>query len=498
MQRSITHTILAAFTVVAFTACSGSGAGPGSPSNPFPTGAPPQTSGAKVLNTIVGIGDSLTAGEESDGLVGQTVPNPLFPATSIQPQIHATQTFGWWADMFNAVYGANAANARLPLIKAPGIGTFLVIATAGGFTSFQTSCTGLNAFAFGTASAALTATRVSPSSIPWDLGVPGQMVHEALYQTGPQGPCQAVSVAPGSLFGAETTNFWPVLGNFNGLSQVQAARSLSPTLTTVWLGANDLLKYAVSGGQFGPTPVSSIQSDLTTIVQTMQQAGSQVAIANLPDVLKTPLFIPITNVPAQATDPLPVTIVTLSGLPIGNALTIANGVIGANNLTVGAYILFNAMPAILAVATGGAIPNNLVAQGEALTATTAASVQSLNTSYNTAIQTVATNNGAAFVDIHALFVQAALPGGVPVNPGICCTLTPFGGLTSWDMLHPSYTGYALIANAWISAINTKFSTAIPQVNVQTQYLQDPYAPGSPVFMMDYVRHYYNPNNHPSF
>ncbi len=328
MKRSLINSVLAAATAFALVACGGGGTANNPIANPYPTtNTAPSSSGSKVLTRIVGIGDSLTAGEESDGLVGVTAANPLFPGTSPQPAIPASQPFGFWADLYNSVNGAGSANAVLPLIQSPGLGTFLLLTNTGSLTSTQTSCSGLNALAFSATTA--SQTRVTPSVQPLDVAVPGQLVHEALYQTGPQGPCQAVAVAPGSLFQAETTNFLPILGGFGGKTQVQAARSLSPTLTTVWLGANDVLKYALSGGGFGPTPASSIQTDLMTIVQTMQQAGSQVAIANLPDVLLTPLFISVPNVPVLITDPLTLTIVGLSGglIPAANAQTIANAVV---------------------------------------------------------------------------------------------------------------------------------------------------------------------------
>jgi lysophospholipase L1-like esterase len=478
MKRSLRNSLLAAVTIASLTACGG-GAANNPIANPYPKASTaPTTSGQSVLTRIVGVGDSLTAGEESDGLIGVTAANPLFPATSVQPELPASQPYGFWADLYNAVNGANSAKAVLPLMQSPGLGTFLVVTTTGGLTSPQTSCSGLNLDAFSAGTVSMT--RVSPSVQPLDVAVPGQLVHEALAQTAPQGPCQAVAVAPGSLFQAETTNFLPILGNFGGMTQVQAARSLHPTLTTVWLGANDLLKYALSEGAFGPTPSSSIQNDLTTIVQTMQQGGSQVAIANLPDVLLTPLFISIPNVPVQATDPLPVLLQTLSAGAINaaNATAISNAVVTANSLTAGSYITFSAIGSIIAIASGGAVPTTLVASGEALTATFAAQVQTENTAYNTAIAAVASTTGAALVDIHALFVQAAATG-VAVNPPTCCALTPFGGLTSWDMLHPSYTGYAIIANAWITAINAKFGTTITPVSVTAAYQADPYAPGSP-------------------
>lgn len=491
MKRSIFAPILAALTALSLASCTSTSSNM-PVTNQFPTtNTPPATTGAAVLVRIVGIGDSLTAGGQSNGLVGQAPPaaNPL-GAGSLNPFIWPSQQYGWWADLYNQAAGGTTfgqtgvASTVLPLIKAPGIGSVLVLnATGTSLISPQASCGGLDASAF-TISGALS-TRVNPNTIPYDVAVPGQLVHEALYQNAPQGTCQAVSVAPGSLFQAETADFYPVMANFPGLTQVQAARSLRPTLTTVWLGHNDLLKYALSGGQFGPTPASSIQADLTTIVQTMYQAGSQVVIGNLLDVLTTPLFVSLPNVPvASAADPIMVDLGILSAGAIGApAIPLVNAVLAANNLTAGSYLTFSALPAVIAyIQSGGTapVPSGLVAAGEALPAAFAAQVQSLNDSYNTAIANVASSTGATLVDMHAAFQQVVTAAGA-INPGTCCALVPFGGLTSYDMLHPSVTGYALIANAWIAVINAKFGTTIPAVNITTAYNQDPYAPGGGSF-----------------
>jgi lysophospholipase L1-like esterase len=502
-NKTIFGPILAGLTAFALCACSVN-RGPAIAPNPFPTtSALPNATGQAVLAKIVGVGDSLTAGEQSDGLVGVTAPNPLYgPGAnqSVNPEIVATQPFGFWADLYNQVNGAGAATGVLPLIQNPGIGTFLVLTHSGSLVSPQTSCGGSNASAFSIPGA--LSTRVNPSATPLDLGVPGQLVHEALYQVAPQGPCQAVSAGPGSVFQAETTAFYPVLANFNGLSQVQAARSLHPTLTTVWLGHNDLLKYALSGGAFGPTPASSIQSDLATIVQTLQQAGSQVAIGNLFDVLLAPLFVAIPNLPVQPTDPIMTDLAILTkGAITGatpGATALVSNVASSNNLTAGSYLTFAAMPAVVTyVASGGTapVPTGLVAANQALTASFAAQVQSENNAYNAAIATVAQSTGAALADLHSFFVQVAagtyapalIAPGVPASPGVCCYLVPFGGLTSYDQLHPSDTGYALIANVWIAAINAKFGTTIPMVDVAAINQVDPYAPNSPVYGLSSLR-----------
>jgi hypothetical protein len=48
-----------------------------------------------------------------------------------------------------------------------------------------------------------------------------------------------------------------------------------------------------------------------------------------------------------------------------------------------------------------------------------------------------------------------------------------GGVFSLDGIHPSRTGHALIANAFIEAINTRFGEAIPAVDVARIAVRDP-------------------------
>ncbi|MDQ2872329.1 MAG: hypothetical protein M3R35_04255, partial [Candidatus Eremiobacteraeota bacterium] len=73
----------------AFAACGGGGSGP------TPHIEPPQT-GTALLTTFVGVGDSLTAGYQSDGFLGAlNVTNPVsaYPGNIVPPG----QENGWWA-----------------------------------------------------------------------------------------------------------------------------------------------------------------------------------------------------------------------------------------------------------------------------------------------------------------------------------------------------------------------------------------------------------------
>ena len=48
-----------------------------------------------------------------------------------------------------------------------------------------------------------------------------------------------------------------------------------------------------------------------------------------------------------------------------------------------------------------------------------------------------------------------------------------GGLFSLDGIHPTNTGYAIIANEFIKALNHRFHAGIPPVDVEAVLSDDP-------------------------
>lgn len=84
--------------------------------------------------------------------------------------------------------------------------------------------------------------------------------------------------------------------------------------------------------------------------------------------------------------------------------------------------------------------------------------------YNITIEALATQYGLAFFDANALLNQL-VNGGVTQN-GIRTTgVYATGGGFSLDGVHPSPRGYAIIANGMIDAINQKYGSNLPKVNV---------------------------------
>lgn len=496
---------LAATVVLA--ACTGGGS-----SNPInvvpPVGNAGSVAPAQKLS-IVGVGDSLTAGMQSSGLMGATIPGPLgtIPGVgTIAPQpagVPATQENGFFALLWEQANGVGLATmsdptkSPLPLMTPPGVGGMLAPTSTHIFPAPITStCSGsqLAANQFSTA----LSLRMNPGLNPWDVAIPGQTVHEALFMVGAIGDC---SVAPAndpaafvqlnSLVNGESQQFWPILAGFGqGVSQVGAAVSLHAQVATVWLGSNDLLKVAFSAGAAPVTSPQSMHDDTVAIIKQLQGAGSKVAVANLVDVMGAATFIPqpayqptlqayITGLLiAQGVNPAQAQAAAILYSTAYAAQETAQTGLGPNGyFTINA--LFKTLQTAAAQIPAHALPvAPTLTSGDFIADAVANNVKALNAAYNASIGQAASDTGAALVDIHKLFAQIAAAGGVPVNPPKCCSLVYRGGLSSLDGLHPSNTGYALIANAFIDQLNASYSLGIPDVNVMTVYSNDPYAPGS--------------------
>jgi lysophospholipase L1-like esterase len=473
---------LACAAIAGLAACGSTSSTPSVSTGPNIPGA----GATGLFARFVGVGDSLTAGVQSGALLGASlVPNPL-GAASLFPIVPNTQGKGWYARVWSQANGGadplDPTKSPLPLMLPPGIGQILLPKTAGGLTSIVADVCASEGAAY-SRSTALT-LRINPNATPLDVAVPGQMVHEALYSYQPTSGCTdsgnaALGPLAGlaSLIGSENLNFYPVLANFGGnVTQIQAAASLRPTLATVWLGSNDLLKFAVGNGGFPPTDPAALGADITKEIQTLQGAGAKVAVFNLFDVLQAPYFTSIQAIPAviQAAGADAGTAAALGaqvqaylqatyGLGSGGYLTLS----GVGKLKGALTAILGGAPALTALSS----PAAALVAGDYVSDAIAVKAQQLNDAYNAAIAASAAATGAALIDTHTFFTNYTSANAlhyIPLagNPK-CCALQYGGGLTSLDGLHPSDTGYALIANLAIAKLNSSFSAGIaPLSDVQ--------------------------------
>ena len=172
------HRTLAALAVVALSACSSPPNGGTGPTIPV---LPP--GGGVTQQSFAGIGDSLTFGEQSEGMLGD--PSATSPASGLPGGIvPVTQENGFWALMYAQMNGialdpahynvttklGDAATSPLPLIHAPGLGAQLVVSSVSPpFSAIQSPCDAFNQSAYDATN--WGSTRMNPGAPIADLAI---------------------------------------------------------------------------------------------------------------------------------------------------------------------------------------------------------------------------------------------------------------------------------------------------------------------------------------
>ncbi len=291
-------------------------------------------------------------------------------------------------------------------------------------------------------------------------------------------------------------------------SVVGDALAQNPTFVSLWIGNNDVLGYATSGGD-GTNPITPVDgavgvgftSTYTTLVNTVFPTGTtrKGVVANIPNVTSVPFFtrvpaMPLTNLTDAQVSQLNTAYATYNaGLAQAKSLgaindaeyqkrlikftagAVANGaVISDKDLstvpglpkyrqtTAKDYILLTASAVLTPQAGGGTsvpLEDKLV-----LTEAEAAKVLTATAAYNTAIKSLADSKGLAFVDMNAKMTELNSKSGISWN-GVRYTATfVTGGTFSLDGVHLTGRGYAVVANEFIKAINMKYKSTLPQVD----------------------------------
>ncbi|MGE6394648.1 G-D-S-L family lipolytic protein [Chryseobacterium scophthalmum] len=291
-------------------------------------------------------------------------------------------------------------------------------------------------------------------------------------------------------------------------SVVGDALAQNPTFVSLWIGNNDVLGYATTGGD-GTNPITPVDgaagvgfnSTYTALINTVFPTGTtrKGVVANIPNVTSVPFFtrvpaMPLTNLTDTQVSQLNTAYATYNaGLAQAKSLgaindaeyqkrlikftagAVANGaVISDKDLTTVPglpkyrqttakdYILLTASAVLTPQAGGGTsvpLEDKLV-----LTEAEAAKVLTATTAYNTTIRSLADSKGLAFVDMNAKMTELNSKSGISWN-GVKYTATfVTGGTFSLDGVHLTGRGYAVVANEFIKAINMKYKSTLPQVD----------------------------------
>lgn len=358
---------------------------------------------------------------------------------------------------------------------------------------------------------------VSPSPVP--NAVPGQ-TSELAVNLSADGPFNNVGVPGAKSFhlgvpGYENLNPFYKRFAVAGEPMINAAIRANPTFFSLWIGANDVLGYALAGGsgvdQTGNGDPNTYGlndiTDPTFFAQTYQQLagglaqnGAKGVVANIPDVTSLPYF---SAVPAEG---LELNAAQAAGLNAAYAAynsglqaAVAGGLInqtqadfrkvnfkeGMNyfvvtdnclaNLTMsgpalpsmrqlkpGEYLTLTTPGDSLKCAGWGSDPRKPIPAQYALVNCEIKNIKTATTAFNTAIEQTANALGLAFVDANKILSE--MESGLTYGGVDYTTTFATGGTFSLDGFHPSMRGYAIIANEYINAINAKYGANIRKVD----------------------------------
>ena len=283
-------------------------------------------------------------------------------------------------------------------------------------------------------------------------------------------------------------------GKFTTYQQV--INQSKPTFFTCWLGNNDVLGYATAGAASSSlTPVNTFTDLYGQVIDTLTKGGVEGLVSTIPYVSSTPFF---TTIPYNVLTLTEDNATKLNALarsqgyffgiktlnftrPADDQLDTTGFVAGQNpplvedkqlppgplamtgrKLRSDEYLLLTLPTSELASGLGTArpIPDRYV-----LTRAEIKEIRERTDAYNAAIRAKAESKGLAIFESGALLQTLAQASGIPFDGITVKSSFLSGGAFGLDGVHPTPRGYAIVANGMIQAINKKYGSSIPEVNI---------------------------------
>lgn len=267
-----------------------------------------------------------------------------------------------------------------------------------------------------------------------NMAVPGATVVDAFTTTGNKGLHDAILRGLGT--------------------QIQQVAGSRPTFVTLWIGNNDLLGAAIAGRAIDGvtlTPTATFRAVYQQVVTTLKNTGAQIVAANLPDVTTIPYVTTIKPYLTSGGQPVLVAgqTVPLIGpngpLPPSTLVTLAASVLLAQG---------NGIPTALG-GKGTPLPDEVL-----LDPAEVATIRDHVNVNNQSIRDICQAAGIPVFNLNGLLTEMATTGrdigGVRLTSSF---LT--GGVFSYDGVHPTDLGYAVLANEWIAVINANGGSLPP-------------------------------------
>jgi hypothetical protein len=218
-------------------------------------------------------------------------------------------------------------------------------------------------------------------------------------------------------------------------SEAACAIELHPHTILVSIGSGDALQAVTLG--IPPTGVKQFSEAYKLLLYALSsRTHAKIVVSNVPDVKDVPLLVSYPEFEARC------------GVPPSGA-------------TPNDYVVPNLAAPTFDLCTSYVVrPAALIAQAQIAVH-----------DYNLIIAATAARFGAVVVDVNKLFAHIAEHGYTTGEHSL--TTQYLGGIFSLDAVHPTNTGYAILANAFIDRMNCEFHTDIPRANIEQIADTDP-------------------------
>jgi len=251
------------------------------------------------------------------------------------------------------------------------------------------------------------------------------------------------------------------------------AKAQEASFVTAWVGMEDIFNYASTGGTSGSIPSAAMFSMyLDSLLKGLTANGAKGVIANIPDFRNFPYY---TLVKWDNADLSQIQADSLNDVYVPAGLTHITFEKGRNGFVIidssanyfyrqlhqGEYITLS-VPLDSMKCNKYGLLVNVVNDRYALDSAEVYEIDQAVASYNIIIQQKAAQYNFAFVDMYSYFKSVEV--GIKWDGVDLSAVFVSGGFFSLDGYHPNQKGYALIANEFIHAINTKYNAVIPTVN----------------------------------
>jgi lysophospholipase L1-like esterase len=406
---------------------------------------PAATHGSADFSRYVAIGNSLTAGYADGGLylAGQQNSYPSIIAkqmqavgggTFTQPLFSADQANG---SGYLKLTGFNADGTPIttPVTSNLAVRSVITVPTFGNVTLYTKYTGDIN-----------------------NYGVPGiKLLH--------------ITYAPYGNLNGFFERLLPGSAPTNTTTYLDFVTAKPFTFFTDWLGNNDALSYATSGG------AGDVLTDKTTFAQLYNLSisrftanGAKGAVATIPDVTSIPYFNTITiGAILGAVQKANPSVQALYVNALVSGTTYAPRAATANDLVI---LTFPTSKIGTPVSTPfgnlpyGLTPYTPIENQYVLDANEVALTRDYVTSYNNTIKSVAAAKGLAVFDAYT-FLTNVKNNGLTVSGQNFTSAYISGGIFSLDGVHLTPQGYAIVANEFIKAINSTYGSSIPLANVSS-------------------------------